>query len=75
MKVQQAMAFVENAVDGMNRETLEAAAASLAAEVRRLREENERLREWIMQSGNNNNECVRSVIGKVCDGCMCGAKK
>lgn len=44
MKLQQALAFVENAVDGLNRETLEDAATSLAAEVRRLREENERHR-------------------------------
>lgn len=39
MKAQQALAFVENALDGLNRETLEGAAASLAAEVRRLRDE------------------------------------
>lgn len=40
-----------------------------------MREENERLRKWIIQSGAHNNECVRSVIGRVCDGCMCGARK
>ena len=41
--IQQAMAFSEN-VDIVNREALERIAKTLAAEVRRLREENERLR-------------------------------
>lgn len=41
--VQQAMAF-SDAVDIVNREMLERIAKTLAAEVRRLREENERLR-------------------------------
>lgn len=44
MNIQQALAFAENAVDGVSRDALEGIAKILAAEVRRLREENERLR-------------------------------
>ena len=43
MPIQQAMAFSEN-VDIVNREALERIAKTLAAEVRRLREENKRQR-------------------------------
>lgn len=40
-----------------------------------LREENERLRGWIDDSGRRHNTCVRSVLGRVCNGCECGARK
>ena len=44
----------------------------LAAEVRRLREENERLRGWIRVEGDRNDTCTRQILGEVCHGCRCG---
>ena len=44
----------------------------LAAEVRRLREENEWLRAWIRVEGGCNNTCTRQILGEVCPSCRCG---
>ena len=44
----------------------------LAAEVRRLQHENERLRGWIRVEGGCNNTCTRQILGEVCHGCKCG---
>ena len=44
----------------------------LAAEVRRLQAENERLRGWIRVEGGCNNTCTRQILGEVCHGCKCG---
>jgi len=43
----------------------------LAAEVRRLREENERLRKWIRVEGDHNDTCTRKILGETCQGCQC----
>ena len=44
---------------------------TLAAEVRRLREENERLRKWIRVEGDHNDTCTRQILGETCQGCQC----
>lgn len=69
MTVDEALSFADRMY------TKSSFAGVLAAEVRRLREENERLREWIALSGDRNNECTKSVLKNVCGNCMCGAKK
>ncbi len=45
---------------------------ALTWEVRRLREENERLRGWIRVEGGFNDTCTRQILGEVCHGCRCG---
>lgn len=64
--IQQAMAFSEN-VDIVNREALERIAKTLAAEVRRLREENERLRgieraaQWYVDNPNSQRIAISQI--------------
>lgn len=44
---------------------------TLAAEVRRLREETARLRGWIREEGNRNNTCIRPILYETCENCGC----
>jgi hypothetical protein len=44
---------------------------ALTWEVRRLREENERLRKWIRVEGDHNDTCTRQILGETCQGCQC----
>ena len=67
------MMTVEDALSFADRMYTPASFAGvLAAEVRRLREENERLRGWIRVEGSCNDTCTRQILGEVCQGCKCG---
>jgi hypothetical protein len=45
--------------------------ANLEEEIKRLREENERLKEWIRQEGMRNDTCTYDVLHEICEGCRC----
>lgn len=47
------------------------AAVIVAKGYYRLKEENERLKEWIRQEGMRNDTCTYDVLHEICDGCRC----
>lgn len=47
------------------------AAVIVAKGYYRLKEENERLKEWIRQEGMRNDTCTYDVLHEICEGCRC----
>lgn len=37
----------------------------------RLKEENERLKEWIREEGIRTDTCTYNILGEICEGCRC----
>lgn len=63
-----------NATETPNGDSLQpdsAAAVIVANEYHRLKEENERLREWIRQEGMRSDTCTYDVLHEICEGCRC----
>lgn len=47
------------------------AAVIVAKGYYRLKEENERLKEWIRQEGVRSDTCTYDVLHEICEGCRC----
>ena len=61
--------------NGQGQESLASASGSAAVIVAegyyRLKEENERLKEWIREEGIRTDTCTYDILGEICEGCMC----
>ena len=61
--------------NGQGQESLASASGSAAVIVAegyyRLKEENERLKEWIREEGIRNDTCTYDILGEICEGCRC----